>query len=226
MATKKLELVPTLTESFTLGAKNLFPLLLAIILYVLTCWIPYLNVGTTIGMYRLIIDMTRKQVINPLSIFDKENFTQLGDVFLLVGLLFIGIFVAFMCMFIPGIVMSIAWGYALYLLIEKKVSPIKALSLSWKSTYGEKWTIFLIELLVSILIMLVAGLLALIPKVGPFLAVVAVIFSASYVVALEAVLYRHFSGKADRILEEKACCDQPEAVAAPAAEEAEAPAAE
>ena len=202
MATQKLELVPTLAESFKLGIKNLFPLFLAVVLYVITFWIPYLNVGTTVGLYRLVIDMTKGKVINPLSIFDKENFTQLGDFFLLFAFMTAGIAAASLFMLVPGIVISIAWNYAFYLLIEKKVSPLKALSLSYKATYGEKWTIFLVALLVVILSAIVITLLAIIPKVGAVLAVLAGFVACAFVVAVEAVLYRHFSSKADALLAE------------------------
>ncbi|MBQ9548874.1 MAG: hypothetical protein IJV01_06955 [Bacteroidales bacterium] len=213
MANKKLELVPTLSEAFELGIKNLFPLILALILYLITIWIPYLNVGTTVGMYRLIIDMTKGEAINPLAIFDKDNFTQIGDFFLLLAFLGIGVSVAFCFMIVPGFVLGIAWGYAIYLLIEKKVLPLEALSLSYKATYGEKWTIFLIEILVTLLIGIVCVLLALIPKVGVLFSILAGLVGCSFAVAVEAVLYRHFSAKVDDIL--GAAPAQP----APAAEE-------
>ena len=63
MANKKLELVPTLTEGCQLGIKNFVSLLLTVILYGLTVWIPWLNVGTTIGLYRIIIDLTKGKII-------------------------------------------------------------------------------------------------------------------------------------------------------------------
>ena len=83
MANQKLELIPTLTEGCQLGIKNFVSLLLTVILYGLTVWIPWLNVGTTIGLYRIIIDMTKGKIINPTSIFDKKNFDNLGNFFLL-----------------------------------------------------------------------------------------------------------------------------------------------
>ena len=59
MDQKKLQVIPTLTEACQLGIKNVLPLILAVVLYGITLWIPYLNVGTTIGMNRLIIDMSK-----------------------------------------------------------------------------------------------------------------------------------------------------------------------
>ena len=209
METKKLEVIPTLTEACRLGIKNVVPLILAVILFILTVWIPYLNVGTTIGMNRLIIDMSRGKTIDPLSIFKKENFENWGGFFLLLGFLSVGLTAAFAFMIVPGIIMGIAWGYAIYIFLEKKVSPLKALILSDKATYGEKWTIFLISLLFGFVAGLVCGIFAAIPKVGFLFVIVAVICLCAITVALEAVLYRHFSEKVDAFLAEAHACRRP-----------------
>ena len=209
METKKLEVIPTLTEACQLGIKNVVPLIFAVILFILTVWIPYLNVGTTIGMNRLIIDMAHGKTIDPLSIFKKENFENWGGFFLLLGFLSVGLTAAFAFMIVPGIIMGIAWGYAIYIFLEKKVSPLKALILSDKATYGEKWTIFLISLLFGFVAGLVCGIFAAIPKVGVLFVIVAVICLCAIAVALEAVLYRHFSEKIDAILAEAPACRRP-----------------
>ena len=209
METKKLEVIPTLTEACQLGIKNVVPLIFAVILFLLTVWIPYLNVGTTIGMNRLIIDMSHGKTIDPLSIFKKENFENWGGFFLLLGFLSVGLTAAFAFMIVPGIIMGIAWGYAIYIFLEKKVSPLKALILSDKATYGEKWTIFLISLLFGFVAGLVCGIFAAIPKVGFLFVIVAVICLSAIAVALEAVLYRHFSEKVDAILAEAPACHRP-----------------
>lgn len=198
---KKLALVETLAEGCTLAVANVIPLILTVILYILTCWVPYLNVGTTIGLMRLIIDMTKGKVIDPLSIFQKENFSGLGDFFLLIGLMSIGLAVAACFMFVPAIIMGIAWNYALYLMIEKKISPFKAISLSEKVTNGEKWNIFFIYLVATIAVILVIAVFASIPKVGGIFALLLSILACALFVAIEAVMYRHFSEKADLLLE-------------------------
>lgn len=204
MAVKKLEIIPTIVEGAKLGLKNFVSLLLTIILYVLTVWIPWLNVGTTIGLYRVIIDMTKGKVINPTSIFSKKNYHNLGNFFLLMGIQSIGVSAACIFMFIPGIIMGIAWGFAMYLLIEKEVSPLQALALSDKATYGEKWTIFLIGLVFSVALSIVSGIFALIPKVGGLFVVIISILAAAIYVAIQAVMYRHFADKAEEILTEEA----------------------
>lgn len=200
MQTTKLEVIPTLTEACRLGIRNVIPLILTVLLYVLTCWIPYLNVGTTVGLYRIIIDLSKGKTVDPLSIFKKENFKNMGGFFLMLGFLTVGITASMAFLFIPAIIMGIAWGYAIYIFLEKKVSPLKALTLSEKVTYGEKWTIFFISLLFGILAGLLCGIFAAIPKVGGVFVFLAVICLCAIAVALEAVLYRHFSEKVDALL--------------------------
>jgi len=203
MATEKLDIMQTIKEGILYGLKNFFPLLLMVILYAVTVWIPYLNIGTTIGLYKALIGIGRGETIDPTAIFSKENFKNLSGFFLLLGLLYMGITVACFFMFIPGMVMSIAWGFAVYFFLDKKVSPLKSLQLSYDSTFGNKWRIFLVGLICGILICVICGILATIPKVGMVLCGVAVVLSCAIMVAVEGVMYDFFSKKADEILSKK-----------------------
>jgi hypothetical protein len=215
MATEKLDIMQTIKDGVQYGLKNFFPLLLMVILYVVTVWIPYLNVGTTIGFYKAIISIGRGETIDPTSIFSGENFKNLSGFFLLLGLLYIGIVVATFFMFIPGLVMSIAWSFAVYFFIDKKVSPLKSLQLSYDSTFGNKWRIFFTELLCCILVSIVCGILAVIPKVGVVLSGIAVVLCAAIVVAVEGVMYNFFSQKADEILSKKEVVEKEEVEVVP-----------
>ena len=91
MATEKLDIMETIKEGVRYGLKNFLPLLVMVILYALTIWIPYLNVGTTIGLYKAVIAVGRGEKLDPTSIFAKENFKGLSGFFLLLGLLYMGI---------------------------------------------------------------------------------------------------------------------------------------
>ena len=203
MATEKLDIMQTIKDGVRYGLKNFFPLLLMIILYMVTVWIPYLNVGTTIGLYKAVVAIGRGETIDPTAIFAKENFKDLSGFFLLLGLLYMGITVACFFMFIPAIVMGIAWGFAIYFFLDKKVSPLKALRLSYDSTFGNKWRIFFLGFLCGIVVAVICGLLGAIPKVGVVLCVIAALLCAAIMVAIEGVMYNFFSKKADAILEEK-----------------------
>ena len=203
MATEKLDIMKTIKDGVQYGLKNFPLLLLMVILYFVTVWIPYLNVGTTIGLYKAIIGIGRGETIDPTSIFAKENFQNLSGFFLLLGLLYIGTIVACCFMFIPGIVMGIAWGFAIYFFLDKKVSPLKSLQLSYDSTFGNKWRIFAVELLCVIAMCILSGLCAAIPKAGGVLAVLITIVCTAIIVAVEGVMYDFFSKKADDIIAEK-----------------------
>ncbi len=197
----KINVMDTIKDGLQLALKNVLSLILLVILYVLTVWIPYLNVGTTVGLYKAVIAMSRGEVVDPVSIFDKENFKFFGNMFLLLGFQTVGITAATAFMFVPGIILSIAWGFAMYLLIDKGVSPLKALTASYDITLGEKWRIFGINLLCGLIIGLVSGLFTLIPKVGFVFTILVVIVGCAFAVAVEALMYRHFADKYDAMKE-------------------------
>ena len=197
----KINVMDTIKDGIQLALKNVLSLILLVILYMLTVWIPYLNVGTTVGLYKAVIAMSRGEVVDPVSIFDKENFKFFGNMFLLLGFQTVGITAATAFMFVPGIILSLAWGFAMYLLIDKNVSPLKALTASYDITLGEKWRIFAISLLVGLIIGLVSGLFTLIPKVGFVFTILVVIVGCAFAVAVEALLYRHFADKYDAMKE-------------------------
>ena len=226
MATQKLEIKKTIMDAIQYGLKNVGPLILMVILYVVTIWIPYLNVGTTIGFYKSIIKIGKGEVINPLAIFDKENFkVNLGEFFLLIGLLSVGISAATIFMFIPGIVMGLAWGFAVYFFLNKGLSPVKAMKVSYKVTDGEKWTIFWITFILTLCFSILSAIFAMIPKVGMiFVVLLYLVFMAVYV-AVDGVMYAHFAAKADEIFADKiGCCHgAPKAPEAPAPAPAPAP---
>ena len=217
MATEKLDIMQTIKDGVRYGLKNFLPLLLMVILYLVTVWIPYLNVGTTIGLYKAVIAIGRGETIDPTAIFAKENFKDLSGFFLLLGLLYMGVTVACFFMFIPGLVMSIAWGFAIYFFLDKKVSPLKALRLSYDTTYGNKWRIFFLGLLCGVVVGILCGVCAMIPKAGAVVAVLMSLLCTAICVAIQGVMYDFFSKKAYTILEEKRnrhgrCCQGEEPV--------------
>ena len=190
---EKLNFKQTLVDAFKLGLANIVNLLLTALLWVITVWIPYLNVGTTIGFYKAIIALSKGEEIKPTAIFSKENYKGLGDFFLLFGLQTAGTLAAAMLFIAP--IVAIAWGFAFYFLIDKKVSPLKALGLSYDTTCGEKWTIFFLYIVFSIILSVVTSILALIPYVGVVLVIAAMIAFVACMMGLQAVLYKHFSAK-------------------------------
>lgn len=74
----------------------------------------------------------------------------MGEFLITMGLMVIPTYIAFIFMFIPGIVLSLAWSLAYYFLIEKGKNPIEALRASNDATYGSKWTMFAVALVFGI----------------------------------------------------------------------------
>ena len=110
--------------------KNLLSILGAVVLYVLTIWIPYLNVGTTIAMTTIPIELSKGHVISPLFIFDAKYRRYMGEYFMLIGLMVMALIPAYLFLLIPGIVISYAWSLAFYLLLDIHNSQCHVLNAS------------------------------------------------------------------------------------------------
>jgi hypothetical protein len=143
-AKSKIDYVTVLQDGFGYGMKNIPSLLGAIALWILTIWIPYVNVGTTIALCTLPLQLSRGEVFSPLSIFDRKYYRYMGEYFLLLGLMGIGIIGAALFFFIPGLVVSIAWSLSVLLLLDRGMNAAEAIRMSNKLTYGNKWTIFFV----------------------------------------------------------------------------------
>ena len=144
---KKITVTGVLSEGIGLGIKNAVSMLGATVLWLLTIWIPYLNVGTTIAMATIPIELSKGKVISPLFIFDGKYRKFMGEYFTLIGLMYLAIIPALFFMIVPGIIISIGWSLAIYILLDKGVAPGEAMIQSNKATYGYKWTIFAVSFL-------------------------------------------------------------------------------
>ncbi len=162
----KIQFGTVFSEGFANGMKNLPSLLGALILWILTIWIPYVNVGTTIAILTLPIQMSKGIVFSPLDIFNKKYYRYMGEFFLTSGLMAMGIWVGFMFFIIPGIVISIAWSLSIYLVLDKGTNAAEALRLSNKLTYGNKWTLFAVSLVLGVGFFVVFFIFSLIPFIG------------------------------------------------------------
>lgn len=147
-------------DSFSTAIKNIASILGAAILWVLTCWIPFINVGTTIALcYGLPLELSRGKVMSPLAIFDGKYRKYMGEFFSCIGLMMLSIIPAMFFMVVPAIIISIGWMFAVMLLIDKGLNPAEAMTASTRYTYGYKWTIFLSQILLYIIVVIGAGVL-------------------------------------------------------------------
>ncbi|HPB83069.1 MAG TPA: hypothetical protein PK200_13605, partial [Spirochaetota bacterium] len=95
-------------NAFQRGIKYFVPVFLNSIFWILTIWIPYLNVGTTIGlMVGVVAKMSRDEEVSITEIFDAKYRKNMGEFFLVIGLVNAGVMVGFMFMFVPATVIAL-----------------------------------------------------------------------------------------------------------------------
>lgn len=195
-----LDIVKIIKNSFSLSSKYAGLIISASILWALTAWIPYLNVGTTIGLLGLVVLMSRGDAVSSTEIFKAHYRKNMGEFFLLISFIIIGTSIGYIFVIIPGIVISIAWSQAIFLLIDKGFSPLEAIKKSNEITYGEKLNIFVSYFLVTLIIGASVGLLmmivALIDYRLPILVgLVGYIVSIMVMIGCSAYIYGELSKK-------------------------------
>ena len=155
---KKLDFAETLKDSIEIGVKNAPSIVVAVILWLVTIWIPYINIGTTIAIKLLPVELAKGNVINPLSIFDSKYRRYMGEFLITWGLMLIPIYIATLFLVVPGIVLSLSWTLSFSFLLDKGKNPIEAIKASNDATYGSKWTMFFVILVFSIIMGIVYGI--------------------------------------------------------------------
>ena len=158
MEMKKLDFAETLKDSIAIGVKNAPSVVVAVALWLVTIWIPYINIGTTIAIKLLPVELAKGNVINPLSIFDSKYRRYMGEFLITWGLMLIPIYIATLFLVVPGIVLSLSWTLSFYFLLDKGKNPIEAIKASNDATYGSKWTMFFVILVFSIIMGIVYGI--------------------------------------------------------------------
>ena len=199
---RKLNIMATIQDGVKIGLVNYLSLILTVVLYVLTIWIPYLNVGTTIAMCSLPAELAKGNMLNPLFIFDGKYRRNMGEFFILYALMSGAISVGFLFMGIPGIVISIAWSLATVLFVDKDMSALDCLRESNRLTYGNKARIFgaefLLALAICVLVGIIAGLFGIgdidwLETIGVIINIILIIFFIPAMLGVEASIYRQLS---------------------------------
>lgn len=224
---KKLNIIATIKDGVAIALVNYLSLVLTAALYLITIWVPYINVGTTIAMCSLPAEMAKGHILNPLFIFDAKYRRNMGEFFILMALMMGAIWVGFLFGIIPGIVISVAWSFATVLFVDKDMSALDSLRESNRLTYGNKWRIFGAEFLIVLCLQIVVGIVQLIfnigdiswlQAIGTILVLVIVVFAVPAIYGVEASIYRQLT--TDKFLEETVA---PEAPAPAPVAEPEAP---
>lgn len=178
-------------EGMGIALKNAASIFGAAILWVLTIWIPYINVGTTIAISTLPMELAKGNVMSPTAIFDPKYRTFMGEYFVTIGLMMPALMIASAFMVVPGIIISLAWSLALYLVLDKGMNPAAAITESNKLTKGYKWTIFLGKIglvVIPFVVMIIGGAIG--GTIGMIIIVIGYIFVIPATLASDAVVYK------------------------------------
>jgi hypothetical protein len=190
MNATKINFTEALTTSIGWGLKNLPSIIGAVILWGLTCWIPYLNIGTTIALITIPIEISKGKVISPTFIFDSKYRKYMGEFFLLNGLKIPALGFAFMLFIIPGIVINLAWSMSNFLLIDKGMNPMEALSKSNQATDGNKASMFLAMLVIGVIIGVLMWVFGFLGIVGSILGILLLLAASPIYFSLQAYFYK------------------------------------
>lgn len=186
----KLSIGDVLTEGFAFGMKNALSIIGAVILWLITIWIPYLNVGTTIAISSMPVALSRGKVLSPTFIFNGKYRRYMGEYFNLMGLMLLSILPAMLFLYVPAIVIAISWSLSLFILLDKGVAPGQAMVLSNKATYGHKWTIFFISLVLAIAVGILSFIFGLLGSFGSVLIFLLFIVYMAVSLGCQASIYK------------------------------------
>lgn len=188
---RKITVLGVIQEGIGISVKNIASLIVAVILWLLTIWIPYINVGTTIAILSIPVALSKGTVISPLFIFDAKYRQYMGEFFTLVGLMTLSILPAMMFMIIPGYIIALGWSLAIYIMLDKEVAPGEAMVRSNKATDGYKWTIFGVGFVLGLATIILSTIFSFIPYLGGLLIFLLIIFVSVLSIGCNTVIYKN-----------------------------------
>ncbi|KGE71623.1 hypothetical protein [Spirochaeta lutea] len=193
---KDLRVGDVISNALTRGIQNLVPILSNAVLWVLTIWIPYINVGTTIGLVvGLPAKAARNEPISYTEIFNPRYRKYMGDYFLVTAFVCLGTLIGTSFLLVPGIILSFAWLFAPLLTVDQGMSPLAAIQMSNNRTYGQKKTIFLTYLVIAIISGAITGILGYIAgailgeAVAGIVGFFVMLFTVSFSISAQGYLY-------------------------------------
>ncbi len=194
MAAKKITYVGVMSEGATIAVKNVLSMAGAVVLWLLTIWVPYINVGTTIALQTMPIELSKGKVISPLYIFDEKYRKYMGEYFTLTGLISLSVLPALAFLIVPAIIILLGWSLAYYILVDKGVAPGEALVRSNNATSGYKWVLFAINISLFVLLMILQMIFTSVAESFGMIFImmlIAVIAVTVYSLSCMAVVYRN-----------------------------------
>jgi uncharacterized membrane protein len=118
-----------------------------------------------VGIWRAVLGMVDGRAPEVGMMF--SGFDQFGDAFLAYLVRFLLVALGYLCLIVPGIILSVMWAFTFPVLAETRLSFWEAMRRSAVLTEGYRWRIFLLALACFLVIML--GLIVV--CVGIFIAI-------------------------------------------------------
>lgn len=100
----------TLRDTFVDGWHHALPIIGCYLLWIVTIWIPYINIGTTIAIMMLPVEMANGRRITPLSIFSARYRRDMGQYLLTLGLMLLPAIALFFIMIYIGYSVGMIYG--------------------------------------------------------------------------------------------------------------------
>ncbi len=142
MEPKRVDIAAAAADTFAIATRHAPSIIAAVILFLLTLWVPYVNLGTLIALTLLPVRLARDERIEALSIFRSEYRRRMGDFLLTAALKLAALTLGTALLVIPGIVLALAWKPAYWCLAEHDKSPLEAIRAAEAATRGSKWRLF------------------------------------------------------------------------------------
>ncbi len=100
----------TLRDTFVDGWHHALPIAGCYLLWIATVWIPYINIGTTIAIMMLPLELANGRRIAPLSIFSARYRRDMGQYLLTLGLMLLPAIALFIIMMYIGYSVGMLYG--------------------------------------------------------------------------------------------------------------------
>jgi hypothetical protein len=184
-----------ISQALARGLKNVLAIAVNYLLWIITTWIPYLNIGTTIGLLvGVVAKSSKEEPISFTEIFDPVYRKRMGDFFLVSGFVNAGVSFGIILFFVPGIVLSIAWMLAPLFTVDGGLNAVEAIRRSNAVTYGKKAAIFWAMVVLGVIagvgafiLNLIFGLIS--HGLATVIVVIYVAFAASFFVSAQGYIY-------------------------------------
>lgn len=149
-------------EGSIIGFRNSLKILGAFLLWTLTLWIPYINIGTTVAIATISGRIKKNTSTSPFEIFSSKYRQNIGEFLILYHLKSAGLILALSFFIVPYFIVKISWSQALNLFVYKNLSFSKSLKYSSENLKGNIAKIFFSNVLTGVIPIVIIYFVALI----------------------------------------------------------------